>query len=106
MRTGTSVSVSRSRLFRTACMAAVFPKIMSRGGRLRDAADSALWTKVIFSYRRKQNRKGCNALLQARRSPIAAMKRKNQEIFCIFKEKCTLWDTPHIVWELRFYVEN
>ncbi len=28
-------------LFRTACMAAVFPKIMSSGGRLSEAADSA-----------------------------------------------------------------
>src|SRR3981189_2156510 len=51
MRTGTSVSATRSSLFRTACIAAVFPKMMSSGGRLKEA-DSAWWTKVIFSYRR------------------------------------------------------
>jgi hypothetical protein len=39
------------------------PKIMSSGGKLRDAADSALWTKVIFSYQALgKNRKVCNML--------------------------------------------
>src|ERR1700730_11683504 len=52
IRTGTSVSATRSSLFRTACIAADFPKMISSGGRVREAADSALWTKVIFSYRR------------------------------------------------------
>src|ERR1700749_897309 len=52
MKTGTSVSATLSRLLRTACIAAVLPKKISRGGRLRGAGGSAWLSKVIFSYRR------------------------------------------------------